>query len=128
MRYPTPALWRADIDVVHDGDTVQAKIDRGFNDTSQIWVRLKDVYAPELREAGGIDVRDYVIEWLVEHNHEQAHYYAWSVETFRTPRSDVDAMTFDRYLGIVRCSQGHNMNQDVTAFILLRGYGGGTGS
>ena len=127
MRYPAPALWRVEVERVHDGDTIEVLMDRGFGDTSVKPIRLKDVYAPELGQMGGLYVKNFVEAWLFTHTHEELE-WAFSLLTYRTPRSDVEAMTFTRYLGRLACSQGHSLNDAVKVYVLENGYAGGTGS
>ena len=126
MRYPTPALWRVKVLEAHDGDTVTALVDRGHDDQSTWAIRLKDVYAPELSQAGGVETRDFVLGWLADNG--DGTDWPYRLETFRTPRSDVDVTTLSRYVGVVTSSSGASLNADVQAFVTGHGYGGGVGS
>jgi len=45
---------------VVDGDTVHAQVDLGLETYRRIKLRLLNVYAPELREPGGPEARDYL--------------------------------------------------------------------
>jgi hypothetical protein len=111
---------------VHDGDTVTAFVDRGKEDYS-IWdIRLKDVFAPELKQLGGPETGEFVRWWVM--NHTDGTDWPFSLETFRTPRSDVDVETLGRYVGIIRSASGASLNEDVEDYVKRNGYSGGTGS
>lgn len=125
MRYPTPALWRINVVDVHDGDTVTARVDRGTDDTSLWHIRLKDVFAPELTDVGGPQCRDYVLGWV--HDRGDGSDWPLMLQTFRTPRSDVEVTTFSRYVGVITAADGTSLNADVQGFIHASGYGGGIG-
>lgn len=126
MRYPTPALWRVRVTDVHDGDTVTAFVDRGHDEFATWDIRLKDVYAPELSQTGGPECREFVRQWVA--THIDGSDWPLLLETFRTPRSDTDVMTFSRYVGELRSVLGTSLNADVQAFITANGYGGGIGA
>lgn len=126
MRYPTPARWRIRPTYAHDGDTLFALVDRGDDDQSVWAVRLKDVFAPELAQPGGVACRDFVTEWLFRNT--DGSEWPFQLETFRTPRSDVDLKTLGRQLSVVTAAFGANLNAAVQAFVTERGYGGGVGS
>ena len=126
MRYPTPARWRIRPTETHDGDTIAAVVDRGDDDLSVWWVRLKGVFAPELSQPGGPECRAFVMAWLADHG--DGTDWPLMLETFRTPRSDVDVKTLSRQVGVVTAADGANLNTDVQAFITAQGYGGGIGS
>jgi len=121
-------MWdrRAELLNVHDGDTVKVVLDQGFGDTKTINVRLLNVFAPELKQAGGADVRDFVTSWF-----NQLPLVAWPfiVTTTRLRTADKEDTSFDRYVGVITSSDGtRNLNQDVQAYIHAKGYPGGTGS
>ena len=126
MKYPTPARWRIKPLELHDGDTLRALVDRGLDDQSTVAIRLKDVYAPELYQAGGRETRDYVLGWLTDHG--DGTDWPLALETFRTPRSDVDVTTLSRHVGVVTDAAGASLNADVQAFVRSNGYSGGVGS
>lgn len=115
MKYPTPALWRIKVESVHDGDTLKGILDRGYEDESLKDIRLKDVWAPELNEPFGFLVRDYIFGWLSDHT--DGSEWPFELETFRTPKSDVEIRSFNRYIGVVTAADGAVLNEDVTAFI-----------
>jgi micrococcal nuclease len=47
------------VDLVHDGDTVNCKLDVGFDLTVYVRVRVNGINAPELSTAEGKAARDY---------------------------------------------------------------------
>jgi endonuclease YncB( thermonuclease family) len=126
VRYPTPARWRIRPLYAHDGDTLFVECDRGDDDRSVWAVRLKDVWAPELAQPGGVECRDFVTEWLFRNS--DGSEWPFQLETFRTPRSDVDLKTLSRMVGVVTAAFGANLNTAVQALITERGYGGGVGA
>lgn len=125
MRYPTPALWRVKPLGNHDGDSVDVLVDRGgVNETQEKWhIRLKNVWAPESADPGGLETRDFVRTWLA--SHDDGSEWPFLLETFRTPRSDQVDVTFGRYVGIIEDSLGNPLNLAVSEFVASRGYGGG---
>lgn len=123
MRYPVPALWRCRVVEVHDGDTIIVDVDRGIEETSRWHVRLKDVWAPELRDAGGQECRTFAMAWVVQHG--DGSDWPLVLETFRTPRSDDELMTLGRYLGVLRDAGGSSLNLAMQGFVLEHGYGPG---
>lgn len=126
MRYPTPARWRIRPLYAHDGDTIFAQVDRGDDDQSVWAIRLKDVFAPELSQPGGVECQRFVQDWLARNG--DGDDWPFALETFRTPRSDVDIKTLSRQVGVVTSAHGTSLNSDVQAFINANGYGGGIGS
>lgn len=122
-----PALWRVRPISVWDGDTLNSVlVDRGSDDYSTWSVRLKDVWAPEKHEPGGRECRDFVLGWLSDH--ADGSEWPFLLETFRTPSSDRDVLTFSRYVGVIRSADGSCLNDAVTAFVSEQGFGGGIGS
>ena len=126
MRYPTPARWRVQPLEAHDGDTVTVLLDRGMDDQSARAIRLRDVFAPELAQPGGPETRRFVIDWVGSHG--DGTDWPFLLETFRTPRSDVDVRTLSRYVGVLSLASGESLNVAVQAFVTARGYDGGVGS
>lgn len=122
-------MWdrRAKLISVHDGDTVRVVLDQGFYDTKEINVRLLNVFAPELKQAGGADVRDFVHSWF----NQLTPYSGWNfiVTTTRLKTADKEDTSFDRYVGTITSLDGtRNLNMDVQAYVTVKGYPGGTGS
>lgn len=123
-------MWdrRASIVDVHDGDTVTAVLDQGFGDTKEIKVRLLGVYAPELRQNGGIETRAFVARWLDETAVAGAD-FPYIITTARTVRSDIEQSTLGRYVATVTNHDGtRSLNAEVMEFVAARRYAGGTGS
>lgn len=120
MRYPTPALWRCRLVRVLDGDTVDVLVDRGFEDQTTMTIRLQAVHAPERSQPGGLETRDFVLGWFTDH--DDGSVWPWLLETFRTPRSDVEVETLGRYVGRISGPGGVVLNDDVQAFVLAAGY------
>ena len=86
-----------DVEPVHDGDTVRLELDLGFNQTGVYPLRLKDVMAPELKQPGGPESRDFTRAWLAG---QTGNRWPFVVETFRT-RTGSDLTTLERYVAVV---------------------------
>jgi hypothetical protein len=106
--------WRARLDEVHDGDTVRLVVDTGFDTTTRKWMRLRRVFAPELKQAGGLECRDAVMRWM----QITTHYGTWplEVDTYRTS-GDNDVVTLDRYVAEVRDNFAVSLNDGIVAYI-----------
>lgn len=114
----------------HDGDTVTVILDQDFYDNKQINLRLANVWAPELHQPGGEDVRAFVFKWFVDRVQAAPH-DAWPfmVYTHQTPKGDRELKTFDRYVATVMTfDEKQSLNADVMKYILEKGYSGGTGA
>ena len=111
---------------VHDGDTLtNVLVDRGFDDTSTRDIRLLNVWAPEYKEPGGIETRDYVVEWLSRYGTMQT-LWNFIVITTRMKVADREQKSFDRYLGTITTLDGmRTLNADVQQFVIGQGYGPG---
>lgn len=114
---------------IHDGDTVTVTLDQGFGDTKEgIRVRLLGVGAPELKQAGGLETRDFVTEWFAKYTVPSLR-FSFVMTTARGPRSDREITTLERYVGTVETIDHiHNLNMDVQDFISKSNYPGGIGS
>jgi hypothetical protein len=93
---------------VHDGDTVKLAIDHGFGEDAKEWVRLKDVWAPEVKDPGGSEATEACRAWFAEHapdGHVQ-------VTTFRTsaPLEIRFQQSFTRYIGVITALGGSELN------------------
>jgi micrococcal nuclease len=83
--------YRARIDNVVDGDTLDFTIDLGFNITRDIRVRLKDVDTNEIYGSkkgsdeykAGIMQKDYVVSWIVAASTEHDSHYPLVVQTYK---------------------------------------------
>jgi hypothetical protein len=95
---------------VHDGDTLKLDVDLGFSTHAYIWVRLKDVRAPELSEPDGPAAHIDVRLWLAEHAPDSFV----TLTTFQTGGSFKEIReqrTFIRYVGIIVADNGAELNQ-----------------
>lgn len=109
----------------HDGDSVTMMLDQDFWDTKTINIRLANVWAPELKDRGGPEVRDFVASWFSAFNIAK---WGFLVITHRT-RTDKEVTTLGRYVADVMTIDGQfHLNSDVMKFIADRGYTGGIGS
>lgn len=125
MRFLYPARLPDPRDLsipVHDGDTLWLTIDRGFRTKTDINCRLEGVSAPELGEAGGHDVTTFVRAWLAERNTSR---WPYVVETLRVRAETHEKTTLERYLTRVTDRAGESLNDAVTAYRRLMGYGAG---
>lgn len=122
-------MWdrRAEYLENHDGDTVKMTLDQGYDDTKTLSVRLLGVFAPELSQVGGQECRGFVSEWFAARL--RGPRWNFVVTTARMKVVDHEQKTLDRYVGTITSLDGtDNLNLDVMAFIVARGYGGGVGS
>lgn len=101
---------------VHDGDTVKLAIDHGFGEDAKEWIRLRDVWAPELGEEGGLEATADVRAWFLMH----APNGFVRVTTFRTstPLEIRFRQSFTRYIGVITGFDGDELN----AYLLGKGY------
>lgn len=117
----TPPVSRhypvARVVTVHDADTIKLDIDLGLSVHTYAWIRLKDVRAPELREATGPQAKLDVEAWLAT----DAPDGLVAVETFQTAGSSKEIneqRTFIRYVGVVTSPSGTELN----GWLRSRGY------
>lgn len=109
--------WRARLDEVHDGDTIRLVMDAGFDNTTRKWLRLRGVFAPELKQTGGPSTRGFVQIWLDDHQGVTPAHWPFEVDTYRTS-GDNDVMTLDRYVAEVRCAATQDsLNAAVLAYL-----------
>jgi len=119
-------MWdkRAKILDVHDGDTVTVLADSGRGITEEYVVRMLGVWAPELRQPGGVECRQFVVDWLARQGPVK---WPVVVTTARTS-TDREVTTFGRYVATITSLDGtDNLNLAVMGFVAEHGYGGGTG-
>jgi len=108
--YPVTEIFE-----VHDGDTVRVRIDLGFNVITRQWIRLRDVWAPELSQLNGTAAKDFLVQTLVDHTENNFV----SLTTYWTQGSVTEIkeeMTFVRYVGEIMLPDGINLNE------YMRGY------
>lgn len=87
------------IDRWHDGDTVLVQLDPGFDEQPCRWIRLQNVFAPELSQAHGNDLLAFA----------QGAFPPGTpcrVFTSKTPVSGQQVRSFERYVGIVQVTDG----------------------
>lgn len=100
------AYWRkCRMERVVDGDTMQVVIDVGFRLQIEERIRLLGVNAPEMRTAEGPLAKAWANEWFLVHTHQPMR---WPF-MLRTEKSD----SFDRWLGVIECCEGHVLNDDL---------------
>lgn len=110
--------YMAVADTVHDGDTFAVRADVGLDSHPVVWVRLKDVEAPELNEPGGKETRDH-LKALIPYE------TPCKVTTEKAPRSGQEKRTFIRYVAEVELQGGRSLNEEMERFIRVNGYGPG---
>lgn len=121
-------MWdkRAQLVRVKDGDTIVAVLDQGFGDTKEIDVRLFGVWAPELDEPGGPEVKEFVQSWFLQ---QPLLKWPFVLTTVRMKVSDKEQVTLGRYVALVQSADGlRNLNVEIMLFVARQGYGGGTGA
>jgi endonuclease YncB( thermonuclease family) len=65
------------VDTVHDGDTVNVKLDVGFDLTVYTRIRVLGINAPELSTQAGKDARDYAQTLLAPGAAVRVMSYGW---------------------------------------------------
>jgi hypothetical protein len=93
---------------VHDGDTVQLSIDNGFGSRAVEWIRLLDVWCPELRDPGGPEATQATTDWWTRHAPDGAV----KVTTYRVGQLELRfRRSFTRYIGTVTSLAGAELNR-----------------
>ena len=105
--------YRARVLAVHDGDTFTVRIDLGFRAGLELELRLADVDAPELRDAGGTDARDYLRELILDRT---------VTVTTRKTRAGADVRSFVRYVADVELPAGLELELDVADALVESGH------
>lgn len=112
----------------HDGDTIKMTLDQGFGDTKLVDIRLLGVFAPELKQVGGIECQAFVQEWFKAHAVKGTR-WGFVTTTARMKITDREQKTLDRYVGIVTSLDGtENLNLAIMQFIAANKYSSGIGS
>jgi hypothetical protein len=123
-------MWdrRASITSIHDGDTVAVLLDQGFGDLKEAMkIRLFGVFAPELKEVGGPECKDFVDTWVNKYTGSVR--FPFIVTTLRGPKSGKEISSLERYVAVIETmDHSHNLNTEVQAFITASGFGGGVGA
>ncbi len=90
---------------VVDADTIDTILDLAFGlqlgapGNNMARLRLKDVWAPELSQPGGVEARNWVEAW-VKMTHSDSLEFPLLVETFKSARGE-EYRTFGRYVAVV---------------------------
>lgn len=124
--------WRARLprpddipDPIHDGDTLYTETDQGDWYRKVRDCRLYQVFAPELKQPGGPESRQFVVDWIQKWNVGKWPFW---VDTLQTPRG-IDILTFNRFVTVIwNADRTAQLNAEVQAFVKANGYPGGTGS
>ncbi len=95
--------YKATLDRVVDGDTVDIHIDLGFTITTKQRVRLSGLNAPEHNTEAGQKTIAYVKEWFDGHDHE------FIVRSRKPGGGD----KYGRYLAIILDTKGTSLNGDL---------------
>lgn len=117
---------REGIETVHDADTVYLTTDQGDAWRHVRKCRLQDVYAPELKDPGGPECRQFVLDWV--HRWELSGLkWPFSVDTV-TNTKYWDVKTLDRYVCVVwNADRTQQLNSTIQKFITDNKYGSGIG-
>lgn len=97
--------YRAALIRVIDGDTLVLLIDQGFGGRQEEHIRLLGVSAPELRQPGGVEARQYTLDWC-----SQLPPGRWPLKLATAPNTNNDPderRTLTRYLGVVSDGPRH---------------------
>ncbi len=111
--------YQAEVIRWHDGDTVYLSIDQGFENWTRQWIRLMDLYCPELDQPGGPEALARA-ESLCP-----VGTMIW-VDTLKVKGPIVIGggtqmgRTFTRYLGVVHLSKS---TEDVASILVREGFG-----
>lgn len=114
----------------HDGDTVTMVLDQDFYDRKQINIRLANVWAPDGKQDGVVDVTYFVRDWFMRHMVKKTKKTDFNFIVYTHVTSVGSPLkTFDRYVADVTSLDGkHHLNSDVMKFITDMGYDGGIGA
>lgn len=108
-------FYKAKIDRIIDGDTIDMIIDLGFNIHHKIRVRLAAIDTPEIRtlnlkeKQAGIAAKNYVSAWLENYPHVYVHTTLYNSDKY------------GRTLGVVYADE--NMRSCLNKDILSSGFG-----
>lgn len=116
--------YRASVLKVKDGDTLRVLLDRGFDETKEIDLRLFDTWAPEKKDSGGPETKSHAAEWVAERSEGR---WPFVVILERNKSDTHEVSTLGRFVGTLLDAQGQSLNSAVTEFVGARGYGHGTG-
>lgn len=109
--------YRASLVRTVDSDTVRLLCDTGFGGRQEEDVRLLNVSAPELRDPGGVQCRDFTAAWLGQYSTRR-----WPLLVSTVPNTAAEPgerRSFVRYLGTVSdiTDPGRVLNDDLAAYL-----------
>lgn len=112
---------------VHDGDTSWFERDIcGSRTFALLKARYFNVFAPETVQTGGMDCRQFVIDWLA-YQAKAATAWPFIIDAVLDGNGH-EIETLGRTVVIVRNAAGTaNLNEDMSAYIDAHGYPRGTG-
>lgn len=116
---PPSYTYSATVLGVHDGDTLKVDIDLGFRIILRgVDLRLQGVYAPELKEPGGLRARDQL----------RAIIPVGAKITLQTLRSKggLETTTFQRYVARIWVADA-NVNEAINTWLVAENLVGGAG-
>jgi hypothetical protein len=100
-------------------------IDQGFCNWTVQWIRLKDVFAPELKQVGGPETARFAQNWFDEYGQGDWPFIVYSTLTPKTHEQDRSLI---RYLGIIyTVDMKHSLNDEVEQFVIDNKYPAGIG-
>ena len=102
----TAYSYAAHIERVVDGDTLDVRVDLGFQIAYSCRLRLRGVNAPEMNTPAGRRAKQWVLSWLEEHAP------AGQVQLL-TRKADGDADKYGRYLAVINTVDGASLNADL---------------
>jgi hypothetical protein len=105
--------YRASLLEILDGDTLRLLVDTGFYARHRIDLRLLDVSAPELRDPGGPETRDFVQAWYYQLNLDLEWPMLIHTQTTKLIEPS-EKQSFTRYIGdIHNITNGDHLNAQV---------------
>ncbi len=108
----------------HDGDTITVLLDQDFDDMKKINIRLANVWAPEMNEDGGKQVKAMVA--FICAAYKVGPGFPLVVHTHKT-KTGKNIKSFDRYVATVMMPDGESLNSKLMKYIAEIGVTGGVG-
>lgn len=110
---PNPWWYRARLVRVVDGDTQYYDLDCGLRIFSDQSIRIQGINCPELNTDAGKVARTAAGDWLALH---ETHFTGETTADWPFwVRTEKDHVTFNRYVGLVYCGQGHSLADDLVS-------------
>lgn len=113
-----PYQYKAEVLEVHDGDTITARVDLGFDVSVVKDFRLLDVYAPEMKEPTGPTCQKKLHSMIPVG-------IKIEIISLKT-KTGSDLKSFDRYIAIVKY-KGRDINKEMVEWLKKNNYTGGIG-